>query len=88
MFAGVIQVYKMVELYPPAWPIWERLAKIIVYKCFSIFQRLEPHINLEYFLSIIHDIGVERNPAIALNDAFNWNQVFNTIKTHLKYFDY
>ena len=43
---GVIYGDNMVEIYPPAHPIWEYFAKSIVTKNIAIFKWLEPHINL------------------------------------------
>ena len=46
MVLGVIYGDNMVEIYPPAHPIWEYFAKSIVTKNIAIFKWLEPHINL------------------------------------------
>ena len=46
MGLGGIQGEKTAEMSPPVLPILEFLAKMVVTKI-TIFQRLEPHLNLE-----------------------------------------
>ena len=54
----------------------------------TILRNTLGQIILSFILSIIFENDVSKNIVIAYNDAVNWNQVFNKIKTNLKDFDY